>query len=137
MLKWLLQRLLILIALVVASVTLPLASFWICKYPAGAAITFLVGPWTVAFWVLLLPPVIRSHWWEGRATYQAWRARQGGFFRYHFWATSRMFGSLIASYAAEGALIHYSSSPPVARQVLPFVTYSPVALCVLWSAIRG
>ena len=50
MLKWLLKSLFILIALVVASATLPFASVWLCRDPVGGQVFFWVAPWTCAFW---------------------------------------------------------------------------------------
>jgi uncharacterized membrane protein len=53
MLKWLLkallQRLLILMTLVVASFTLPVASFWLVRDSIGAQVVFWASPWVVAF----------------------------------------------------------------------------------------
>jgi hypothetical protein len=57
MLKWLLrfvlQRLLVLFVLVVASVLLPLGSFWLCRDPLGGQLFFWAAPWTCAFWSIL------------------------------------------------------------------------------------
>ena len=43
MLKWLLKSLFILIALVVASATLPFASVWLCRDPVGGQCEFVEG----------------------------------------------------------------------------------------------
>ena len=48
MLKWLLKFLLILIVLVLASVTLPLASFWLVRDPVGGQLFFWLSPWMLA-----------------------------------------------------------------------------------------
>ena len=54
MLKWflmaVLRRVLILIALVVVSFILPVASFWLVRDTVGAQLVFWASPWVVAFW---------------------------------------------------------------------------------------
>src|SRR5215472_12505680 len=70
MLKWflmaLLQRLLILIVLVVTSVILPFASFWLVRNPLGGQLFFWAAPWTCAFWSILAYNLIGSKFWCGR-----------------------------------------------------------------------
>ena len=79
MLKWLLsfllQRLLILIVLVVASAILPVASFWLVRDPLGRS-SFLLGcrHGLAPFWTLLASVLIGSRFWLGREHVLAWRA---------------------------------------------------------------
>ncbi len=62
MLKWLLkallERLLILIALVFVSAILPFVSVWLVRDPLGGQVFFWVAPWTCAFWTLLASVLI-------------------------------------------------------------------------------
>jgi hypothetical protein len=81
MLKWLLKSLFILIALVVASTTLPFASVWLCRDPVGGQVFFWVAPWTCAFWSIIAYNLIGSKFWRGREAVEEWRARRGGYLR--------------------------------------------------------
>ena len=140
MLKWLLKSLLksllILIVLVVASATLPFASFWLCRNPAGAQVFFWVAPWTCAFWSILAYNLIGSKFWRGREAVQEWRARRGGYLRSVAKGTAWMFASLFFSYAAELAVVFTIPPNPVLMHWFPVITYSPVIFTILWSA-RG
>lgn len=137
MLKWLLKSLLksllILIALVVASATLPFASFWLCRNPVGAQVFFWVAPWTCAFWTLLASVLIGSRFWRGAESVKAWRAARGGFLKSHLKSTGLMFAGLFLSYGCEFAFIFLVPPSPSALQLLPIVSYAPVALAVLWA----
>src|SRR6516162_9197042 len=105
MLKWLLnfllQRLLILIVLVVASAILPFASFWMVRDPIGGQIFFWTAPWPCAFWSILAYNLIGSKFWRGREAVEEWRARRGGYLRSVAKGTGWMFASLFFSYACE------------------------------------
>ena len=78
LLKFVLQRLLILLVLVVASATLPLASFWLVRDPLGGQLFFWLSPWTCAVWAVLVSVLIGSRVWLGREYVLAWRAVRGG-----------------------------------------------------------
>ena len=138
-LKWLLifllQRLLILIALVVASAILPLASFWLLRDPVGGQMFFWTAPWTCAFWSILAYNLIGSKFWRGREAVEEWRARRGGYLRSVAKGTAWMFASLFFSYACEFAYIFLMSPSPAAMQFLPAATYAPVAF-TFWRAAR-
>jgi hypothetical protein len=139
MLKWLLifllQRLLILIVLVVASAILPFASFWLVRDPVGGQIFFWAAPWTCAFWSILAYNLIGSKFWRGREAVEEWRARRGGYLRSVAKGTAWMFASLFFSYACEFAYIFLMSPSPAAMQFLPAATYAPVAF-TYWRAAR-
>src|SRR5215467_14355629 len=141
MLKWLLsfllQRLLILIALVVASAILPVASFWLCRDPVGGQVFFWAAPWTCAFWSIFGYNLIGSKFWLGREAVKEWWARRGGYVRSVAKGTAWMFASLFFSYACEFAYIFVLPPSPAAMQLLPAATYAPVAFTLLWSASRG
>jgi hypothetical protein len=136
MLKWLLsvllQRLLILIVLVVASAILPVASFWLCRDPLGGQAFFWAAPWTCAFWTLLASVLIGSRFWRGPGAVKAWRAARGGYLRSAGKSTTWMFFGLFASYAAEFAVVLLLPSSSLARTLLPLATYSPAIFAALW-----
>jgi len=79
MLKWLLkallQRVLILIALVVASFTLPVASFWLVRDSIGAQVVFWASPWVVAFWSVVAYVLVGSRFWRGKGSVEEWKLR--------------------------------------------------------------
>jgi hypothetical protein len=52
-------------------------------------------------------------------------------------ASMWMFGSLIASSAAEFLMIFLVRPSPSARALLPVFTYSPVAFAWLWRRLHG
>jgi hypothetical protein len=135
MLKWLLKSLFILIALVVASATLPFASVWLCRDPVGGQVFFWVAPWTCAFWSILAYNLIGSKFWRGREAVEEWRARRGGYLRSVAKGTAWMFASLFFSYACEFAYIVLMSPSPAAMRFLPAATYAPVAF-TFWRAAR-
>ncbi len=136
MLKWLLKSVLILIALVVASATLPFASFWLVRDPVGGQIVFWVGPWTCAVWSLLASVLVGSRFWRGAGQVRAWRAERGGYIRSSLKSTGVMFLALFVSYACEFAYVFLLHPSPLAKSLFPLSTYAPVALA-LWSAARG
>src|SRR5579884_2068013 len=140
MLKWLVKSLLksflILIALVVASAILPVASFWLCRDPFGGQVFFWVAPWTCAFWTLLASVLIGSRFWRGVGAVKAWRAARGGYLRSVAKSTLWMFFGLFASYAAEVAVVLLIPVSPLARMLLPFATYSPAIFAAVWCS-RG
>jgi hypothetical protein len=132
MLKSLLNSLLILIALVVASAILPFASFWLCHDPLGGQVFFWVAPWTCAFWTLLASVLIGSRFWRGKGTVKAWRAARGGSVRSAGKSTAWMFFGLFASYAAQFAVVLLLPASPLARALFPLATYSPAIFAAMW-----
>ncbi len=141
MLKWLLkgllQRLLILMTLVVASFILPVASFWLVRDPIGAQVVFWASPWVVAFWSVVAYVLVGSRFWRGRGSVEEWRLRHGSFLWRHAKTTAWMFSSLAFSYAAELAVVFLVPPSATAMRLFPLATYSPLAFTILWSAIRG
>ena len=141
MLKWLLtallQRLLILIGLVVASLVLPVASFWLVRDPIGAQVVFWASPWVVAFWSVAAYVLIGSRFWRGKGSLQTWKLRHGSFLWRHAKTTGWMFASLAFSYAAELAVVLLVPPSASAMRLFPLATYSPLAFTILWSAARG
>ena len=105
MLKWFLKSLFILIALVVASATLPFASFWLCRDPVGGQVFFWAAPWTCAVWTVLVSVLVGSRFWLGREHVLAWRAGRGGYLISGLKSTALMFLALLASYLFEFAVI--------------------------------
>jgi|SRR5215469_6449053 len=81
LLKFVLERLLILFLLVIASAVLPVASFWLVRDPLGGQLFFWAAPWTCAFWSILAYNLIGSKFWRGREAVEEWRARRGGYLR--------------------------------------------------------
>jgi len=136
LLKFVLERLLILFLLVIASAVLPVASFWLVRDPLGGQLFFWAAPWTCAFWSILAYNLIGSKFWRGREAVEEWRARRGGYLRSVAKGTTWMFASLFFSYAGEFAYIFLVPPSPVAMQFLPVVTYVPVAFTV-WRSVRG
>jgi hypothetical protein len=141
MLKWLLkfvlQRLLILLVLVVASAILPLASFWLVRDPLGGQVFFWAAPWTCAFWTLLASVLIGSRFWLGREYVLAWRAARGGYVMSSLKSTALMFLALLASYAFEFAVILLLPRSPTSLRLLPLAAYAPVGIAALWSVSGG
>jgi hypothetical protein len=137
LLKFVLQRLLVLILLVAASVILPVASFWLVRDPVGGQGFFWAAPWTCAFWSILAYNLIGSKFWRGREAVKEWWARRGGYVRSVAKGTAWMFVSLFFSYACEFTYIFLLPPSPAAKQLLPAATYAPVVFTLLWSAARG
>src|SRR5215472_5870950 len=135
LLKFVLERLLILFLLVIASAVLPVASFWLCRSPLGGQLFFWAAPWTCAFWSILVYNLIGSKFWRGREAVEGWRARRGGYLRSVAKGTAWMFASLFFSYAFEFAYIFFLPPSPAAMQLLPAATYAPVAF-TFWRAAR-
>ena len=131
----LLQRVLILIALFVASFVLPVASFWLVRDPFGGQIFFWLAPWTCAVWSILAYNLVGSRFWRGREAVQEWRARRGGYLRSVAKGTAWMFACLLFSYACEFAYILLMPPSPAAMQLLPAASYAPVAF-TFWRATR-
>jgi hypothetical protein len=132
MLKWLLKSLFILIALVVASATLPFASVWLCRDPVGGQVFFWVAPWTCAVWTVLVSVLIGSRFWLGREHVLAWRAARGGYLISSLKSTALMFLALLASYAFEFSVIVLLPRSPTALRLLPLAAYAPVLLVLVW-----
>jgi hypothetical protein len=141
MLKWLLkfvlQRLLILFVLIIASATLPLASFWLLRDPLGGQLFFWLSPWTCAFWAVLVSVLIGSRFWLGKEYVLAWRAARGGYLISSLKSTALMFLALLASYACEFAVILLLPRSPTALRLLPFAAYAPVGIAAVWSVSGG
>jgi len=141
MVKWLLtfvlQRLLILLVLVVASATLPLASFWLVRDPLGGQLFFWAAPWTCAFWAVLVSVLIGSRFWLGREYVLAWRAARGGYLMSSLKSTALMFLALLASYFFEFAVILLLPRSPISLRLLPIAAYAPVGIAALWSVSGG
>jgi hypothetical protein len=135
--KFLLQRLLILILLVVTSAILPLASFWLVRDPVGGQVFFWAAPWTCAFWALLASVLIGSRFWLGREYVLAWRAARGGYVMSGLKSTALMFVALLASYAFEFAVILLLPRSPTSLHLLVLAAYAPVVIAVLWSVSGG
>ena len=131
----LLQRVLILIALFVASFVLPVASFWLVRDPFGGQIFFWLAPWTCAVWSILAYNLVGSRYWRGREAVEEWRARRGGYLRSVAKGTAWMFACLFFSYACEFAYIFLMPPSPAAMQLLPAASYAPVAF-TFWKATR-
>ena len=131
----LLQRVLILIALFVASFVLPVASFWLVRDPFGGQIFFWLAPWTCAVWSILTYNLVGSRFWRGREAVEEWRARRGGYLRSVAKGTAWMFACLFFSYACEFAYILLMPPSPAAMQLLPAASYAPVAF-TFWRATR-
>lgn len=136
MLKWLLKSLLILIALVVTSTTLPFASVWLCRDPVGGQVFFWVAPWTCAVWTVLVSVLVGSRFWLGKEHVLAWRAARGGHVISSLKSTALMFLALLASYAFEFAVIFLLPRSTTALRLLPLAAYAPVPLALAWCS-RG
>lgn len=136
LLKFVLQRLLILILLVVASAILPFASFWLVRDPLGGQVFFWAAPWTCAFWTLLASVLIGSRFWMGRDQVLAWRKQRGGYLRSCLKSTAIMFLALFASYAFEFAVILLLPRSQTSLRLLVLAAYAPVGIAALWSAFR-
>jgi hypothetical protein len=141
MVKWLLsfvlQRLLILFVLVVASATLPLVSFWLVRDPLGGQLFFWLSPWTCAVWAVLVSVLIGSRFWLGREYVLAWRAARGGYVMSSLKSTALMFLALLASYFFEFAVILLLPRSPTSLRLLPLAAYAPVGIAALWSVSCG
>ena len=141
MVKWLLrfvlERLLILILLVVASLILPVASFWLVRDPLGGQLFFWLSPWTCAVWALLVSVLIGSRFWLGREYVLAWRAARGGYVMSSLKSTALMFLALLASYAFEFAVILLLPRSPTSLRLLVLVAYAPAGIAALWSVSGG
>ena len=140
MLKWLLkallERLLILIALVFVSVILPFVSVWLVHDTLGGQVVFWVAPWTCAFWTLLASVLIGSRFWRGKDQVLAWRKERGGYLRSFLKSTAVMFLALFASYACEVAVILLLPRSPTSLRLLVFAAYAPAGIAALCSAFR-
>lgn len=141
MLKWLLKSLLksllILIALVVVSCILPIASLWLVRDPLGAQVVFWASPWVVAFWSVAAYVLVGSRFWRGKGSVEQWKLRHGSFLWRHAKTTAWMFTSLAFSYGLEFAYIFAIPPSRMARGIFPISTYVPLGFTILWSAIRG
>jgi hypothetical protein len=136
MLKSLLNSVLILIALVVASAILPFASLWLCRDPVGGQIVFWAGPFTAAVLTLFASVLIGSRFWLGRAHVLAWRAGRGGYFRSVIRSTCWMFFGLFGSFACELAAVFLPPRSSTVFHFFPVFTYAPVVLAAIWCS-RG
>ena len=137
LLDFLLQRLLILFGLVVASAILPVASFWLVGGPLGGQLFFWLSPWTCAVWAVLVSVLLGSRFWLGREYVLAWREARGGYLRSCLKSTALMFVALLASYACEFAVILLLPRSPTSLRLLPLAAYAPAGFAALWSVSGG
>ena len=137
LLKFVLERLLILFLLVIASATLPLASFWLVCDPLGGQLFFWAAPWTCAVWALLISVLLGSRFWLGREYVLAWRAARGGYVMSSVKSTALMFLALLASYAFEFAVILLLPRSPTSLRLLPIAAYAPAGIAALLSVSGG
>jgi hypothetical protein len=137
LLRAILERLLILVALVIVSFTLPVATIWLVRDPVGAQVVFWVSPWVVAFWSVILYVLVGSRFWRGRAAVEEWKTRHGSYLWRAAKSTVWMFAALFLSYAAEFAVILFVPRSATAMHFFPIATYSPLAFTIAWSAARG
>ena len=136
LLKFVLQRLLILILLIVISFILPVASFWLVRDPLGAQVVFWASPWVVAFWSVAAYVLVGSRFWRGKGSMERWKLRHGSFLWRHAKTTTWMFASLAFSYSSEFAYVLAIPPSTLARSVFSVSTYLPLAFTIIWSAIR-
>lgn len=132
----LLKDLLIIIALLAASLVLPAAGFWMCRTEIGGTVFFFAAPWTCAVWSLLIVQLGGSRFWRGRAHVLAWRAAHGGYLHTILRGTGWMFFGLFASYGCELAAVFLLPPSPASRDLFPLFAHAPVLLG-LRSAARG
>ena len=141
MLKWLLkallERLLILITLVVASFILPVASLWLVRDPIGAQVVFWASPWVVAFWSLIAYVLVGSRFWRGKLSVEEYNDRHGSYLWRSAKNTMWMFAALAFSYAAEFVVVFFVPPSAKATHFFPLATYLPLAFTIFWSAARG
>jgi len=137
LLKFVLERLLILFLLVIASAILPVASFWLVRDPLGGQLFFWLSPWTCAVWALLTSVLLGSRFWLGKEYVLAWRAARVGFLMSSIKSTALMFAALFASYGFEFAVILLLPRSPISLHLLPIAAYVPAVIAALWSASRG
>jgi len=130
MLKWLLKTVFILIALIVVSFILPLASLWLVRDPTGAQVVFWASPWVVAFWALLAYNLVGSKFWRGRGAVEDWRARRGGYLCSVAKSTAWMFAALFFSYGCEFGVLWETHS----LEWMAAAAYLPVPFTVAWCA---
>jgi len=128
MLKSLLKSLLILIALVVVSLILPLASLWLVRDPIGAQVVFWASPWVVAFWSLIAYVLVGSRFWRGKLSVEEWKSRHGSYLWRAAKNTMWMFASLFFSYGCEFGVLWETHSP----EWMAAAAYFPVAFTVVW-----
>ncbi len=133
LLRAILKRLLILVALVIVSFTLPFATLWLIRDPIGCQIAFWCGPWVCCFWSLLAYVLVGSRFWKGRFAVEEWKARHGSYLWRAAKSTMWMFTALACSYIAEFALLWFTRSP----SLMVVGTYIPLGWTILWSAARG
>lgn len=134
MIRSLLKSLLILAVFVPVATCLPLAAMSLCRTPGGAQLVFWLGPWSAAFWTLIYSTLSAVPWRQGAEAVRQHREAHGGLLVASAWATLWMFGSLIASYCAEGSLIWSTRS---LSPWLPLATYSPLVFCWCWRRVHG
>ena len=137
MLKWLLKSVFIPIALIVVSLILPVASFWLVRDPTGAQVVFWASPWVIAVWSVVAYVIVGSRCWRGRGSVEEWKLRHGSFLWRNAKTTAWMFAALGFSYAAEFTVVLLVSPSATAICLFPLATYSPLVFTILWSAIRG
>lgn len=136
LLRSLLTDLLIAVALLAATLVLPVAGFWMCRDSVLGTIFFFVAPFTACVWCLFIVQLGGSRFWRGREYVLAHRAAHGGYWGVVWRGMVWMFGTLFLSYAVEFAVIFLVPYSPTLRHIFPIFAYSPVLLA-LWRAYRG
>ncbi|HWY54936.1 MAG TPA: hypothetical protein VNZ03_10765 [Terriglobales bacterium] len=136
LLRSLLKDLLIAVALLAASATLPFASFWLVSDPVGGQLFFWLSPWTCAVWTVFVSVLVGSRFWLGREHVLAWRAARGGYLMSSLKSTALMFLALLASYGFEFAVILLLPRSPTSLRLLVLAAYAPAGMAAVWSA-RG
>lgn len=132
----LLADLLIAVALLAATLVLPVAGFWMCRSSIGGTVFFFAAPFTCAVWTLLASVLIGSRFWLGAGAVKAWRAARGGYMRSAAKSTAWMFFGLFGSYAVEFAVVLFLPASPLSRTLFPFAAYSPAIFAAMWCS-RG
>jgi hypothetical protein len=107
-----------------------------CRSSIGGTAFFFAAPFTCAVWTLLASVLIGSRFWRGSEAVNAWRTARGGYVRSAIKSTLWMFFGLLASFAAEFAVVLFFPASPLTRTLFPFATYSPAIFAALWNS-RG
>jgi hypothetical protein len=132
-LRFLFRSLLILAVFVLCAACLPLAAVALTRTPEGAQVLFWAGPWSCCFYVLIYSTLSAVPWRQGAEVVRQHREAHGGLLVASAKATVWMFGALVCSYVAEGALLFLTRS----FAWLPAATYSPLAFCWVWRRCRA
>jgi hypothetical protein len=132
-LRFLFRSLLILAVFVPFAAALPLAAVALSRTPDGAQFLFWFGPWSCCLYVLVYSQISAVPWRQGAEAVRQHREAHGGLLVASAKATVWMFGALVCSYVAEGALLFLTRS----FAWLPAATYSPLAFAWCWRRVRA